>query len=45
MNLMVDLRERFGMTFLFATHDARMMAHAKRTVTLTDGIISRDEAR
>jgi putative ABC transport system ATP-binding protein len=45
MDLMVDLRDRFGMTFLFATHDARMMAHAKRTVTLTDGVISRDETR
>lgn len=45
MDLMAGLRERFGMTFLFATHDARMMAHAGRIITLTDGIITGDKAR
>jgi putative ABC transport system ATP-binding protein len=40
MTLMQNLRERHGMTFLFSTHDSRVMNHAKRLVTLTDGLIS-----
>jgi putative ABC transport system ATP-binding protein len=45
MHLMRDLRERHGMTFLFATHDPRVISHAARVVTLTDGLVTADETR
>jgi putative ABC transport system ATP-binding protein len=32
-------------TFVFSTHDKRMEQHAKRTVTLKDGAIEKDERR
>ena len=45
MHLMRDLRDRHGMTFLFSTHDPRVVAHAVRVVTLVDGRVARDEPR
>jgi len=45
MHLMRDLRDRHRMTFLFSTHDPRVVAHAVRVVTLVDGRVARDEAR
>ena len=35
--LMLDLNRRDGTTFIFSTHDARVMAHAHRVVHLADG--------
>jgi len=43
MHLMRDLRDRHGMTFIFSTHDPRVVAHAVRIVTLVDGRVSKDE--
>ncbi len=43
MHLMRDLRNRHGMTFVFSTHDPRVVAHAVRVVTLVDGRVARDE--
>jgi putative ABC transport system ATP-binding protein len=45
MHMMRDLREKLGMTFIFSTHDPRVVAHAVRVVTLVDGRVARDEAR
>jgi putative ABC transport system ATP-binding protein len=45
MRLMLSLRDKYRMTFLFSTHDSRVVSHAKRIVTLTDGVISKDEVR
>jgi len=45
MHLMRDLRDRHGMTFIFSTHDPRVVAHAVRVVTLVDGRVSSDELR
>jgi putative ABC transport system ATP-binding protein len=45
MHLMRDLRDRHGMTFIFSTHDPRVVAHAVRIVTLVDGRVSSDELR
>jgi putative ABC transport system ATP-binding protein len=45
MHLMRELRARHSMTFLFATHDPRVMGHAARVVTLTDGLVTADETR
>jgi ABC-type sulfate/molybdate transport systems ATPase subunit len=33
------------MTFVFSTHDPRVVAHAQRVVTLLDGRVAHDEAR
>jgi putative ABC transport system ATP-binding protein len=43
MHMMRDLRERHGMTFVFSTHDPRVVAHAVRVVTLVDGVVAHDE--
>jgi len=40
MELMLNLNKRHAMTFLFATHDPRMMNHAGRVITLTDGVVT-----
>ena len=45
MHLMRDLRDRYGMTFIFSTHDPRVVAHAVRVVTLVDGRVARDELK
>jgi putative ABC transport system ATP-binding protein len=45
MALMRDLREKHGTTFVFSTHDPRVIAHASRVVTLEDGKVASDEAR
>lgn len=45
MHLMRDLRDRHGMTFIFSTHDPRVVAHAVRVVTLVDGRVARDELK
>jgi putative ABC transport system ATP-binding protein len=43
MHMMRDLRDRHQMTFIFSTHDPRVVAHAVRVVTLVDGRVARDE--
>jgi putative ABC transport system ATP-binding protein len=45
MHMMRDLRDRHGMTFVFSTHDMRVVAHAVRVVTLVDGAVARDEIK
>jgi putative ABC transport system ATP-binding protein len=45
MHMMRDLRDKLGMTFIFSTHDPRVVAHAVRVVTLVDGRVAKDEAR
>ena len=45
MQLMHRLHEQYGTTFLFATHDPRVMRHAKRIVTLEDGVVMSDELK
>ena len=43
LNMMHDLNERHGITFIFSTHDPRVVAHAHRLITLADGLVSGDE--
>ncbi len=43
--LMRRLNESHGTTFLFSTHDQRVMERARRLITLVDGAIAWDEAR
>jgi len=40
--LMARLNQTSGATFLIATHDARVIAHARRRIEMTDGRISAD---
>ena len=45
INMMLKLNEDFGKTFVFSTHDPKIMEKAKRLVTLKDGCIEKDEHR
>lgn len=42
MELIADLRQRYGLTILLVTHDAEMAAFADRTLTLRDGALGQD---
>jgi putative ABC transport system ATP-binding protein len=39
METMVRLNQETGVTFVFATHDPRVIHYARRTVTLRDGLL------
>lgn len=39
MEIMRSLNQETGVTFVFATHDPRVIAYARRVVTLRDGLI------
>lgn len=43
LELMRRMQERFNTTFIFSTHDAKIMEEAKRIVTLQDGKIIDDK--
>jgi len=45
MALMHQLNEERGVTFIFATHDPRIMEHARRLIQLRDGHVELDERR
>ena len=45
VDMMKDLNEKYGTTFVFSTHDPIIMERAKRLVTLKDGAIEKDEIR
>lgn len=45
LGMMRKLNEDEGITFIFSTHDPRVVAHARRVVTLVDGALSKDEER
>ncbi len=42
LDIMEDLNRERGMTFVFSTHDPRVMKRARRVLTLTDGRITAD---
>ena len=44
IDLMRDLNARRHTTFIFSTHDAQVMAHARRLVHIGDGLIASDKA-
>jgi putative ABC transport system ATP-binding protein len=39
LDLMVDINRRQGTTFIFSTHDPRVLAHASRVIRLADGAL------
>lgn len=45
LDLMANLNKELGMTFLFSTHDQRVMDRARRIIYLHDGKIDSDEVR
>lgn len=45
LDIMAKLNEEEGMTFVFSTHDQRVIDRAKRVLTLEDGKIVSDETR
>lgn len=45
LSLMRTLNARRGVTFVFSTHDPRVMKHARRLIELRDGRIEKDERR
>jgi putative ABC transport system ATP-binding protein len=44
IDLMKHLNLEHGVTFLFSTHDPRLLEHVRRVITLEDGRVVRDEA-
>ena len=42
IDLMHDLNRRLGLTFIFSTHDARLLEHTDRIVSLCDGQVVSD---
>jgi putative ABC transport system ATP-binding protein len=45
LTMMRRLNERQNITFVFSTHDQRVVAHARRVVTLVDGRIAKDQTK
>jgi putative ABC transport system ATP-binding protein len=45
IDLMRDINARHQTTFIFSTHDARVMEHARRIVRLVDGRVADDEVK
>ncbi len=45
LDVMYELNQELGVTFVFATHDARVMERSRRLVRMVDGSIDSDETR
>lgn len=45
LDMMKDLNEQQNMTFVFSTHDPKIMARARRIIRLVDGCVVDDERR
>ena len=45
LEMMESLNRDQGVTFLFSTHDPRVMARARRVIRLVDGRIESDKVR
>jgi len=43
IDLMLELNSKRGVTFLFSTHDPRVMKHARRIVRIADGRLVEDD--
>ncbi|NOZ03294.1 MAG: ABC transporter ATP-binding protein [FCB group bacterium] len=42
LDMMAQLNREYGMTFIFSTHDPRVIKRARRVVTLEDGAVKSD---
>lgn len=45
LDLMLELNKKEEMTFVFSTHDQRVIDRARRVITLVDGKVDKDEER
>ena len=45
LDVMAELNRELGVTFVFATHDARVMDRSRRLVRMVDGAVDSDETR
>jgi putative ABC transport system ATP-binding protein len=45
LDMMLELNQELGVTFVFATHDERVMERSRRVVRMVDGAIDSDETR
>lgn len=45
LDLMLDLNNKLGVTFIFSTHDRMVMDYAKRLIMLKDGEVESDKKR
>jgi putative ABC transport system ATP-binding protein len=45
LDLMKELNEKRGTTFVFSTHDPKVMGYARRIITLVDGRIESDRVK
>jgi len=45
MEIMLKMNEQLNTTFIFSTHDPRVMDYARRLIEIKDGLISDDERR
>ena len=45
LDVMHELNQELGVTFVFATHDSRVMERSRRLVRMVDGAIDSDETR
>ncbi len=45
LDVMAELNRELGVTFVFATHDARVMERSRRLVRMVDGAIASDETQ
>ncbi|MBN1939550.1 MAG: ATP-binding cassette domain-containing protein, partial [Candidatus Aminicenantes bacterium] len=43
LQTMEDINRNLGTTFLFSTHDAKVIQHLRRKITLIDGRVAADE--
>ena len=43
LDIMEELNRERGVTFIFSTHDPRVMERARRIVRMVDGRVERDE--
>ena len=43
--MMKQLNEEMNMSFVFSTHDEKIMDRARRLIHLADGVIDEDEIR
>jgi len=45
LDLMEDMNKKLGTTFVFSTHDPKVMEHARRLIHIRDGQIESDERK
>ena len=45
LDLMLAMNQKLGTTFIFSTHDPKVMEHARRLITIRDGQIETDQRK